>query len=177
MTISRIYKIINDVDELVYIGSTTCELSKRMAQHRRDMRKANKTSKLYDHMRANGVEHYKILLIREYTDISKDRLRNREDKYINRYDSAKNGLNTYEMGGYYCIHNKLKRYCMSCNGSSMCNHGRPSASAGGPSGGRIKKICIICNPSTCYRCGKIYGGKRGVTQHQKRCIVLIPLTE
>ncbi len=116
-------------------------------------------------MRANGVEHYKILLIREYTDISKDRLRNREDKYINRYDSAKNGLNTYEMGGYYCIHNKLKRYCMSCNGSSMCNHGK------------IKINCKICNPSTCYRCGKIYGGKRGVTQHQKRCIVLIPLTE
>ena len=90
MSISRVYKIINDVDELVYIGSTTCELSKRMAQHRRDMRKANKTSKLYDgrarasrgsalsdHMRANGVEHYKILLIKEYTDISKERLNNR----------------------------------------------------------------------------------------------------
>ena len=37
MSISRVYKIINDVDELVYIGSTTCELSKRMAEHRRDM--------------------------------------------------------------------------------------------------------------------------------------------
>ena len=56
------------------------ELSKRMAQHRKDMRKlqANRTSKLYDHMRTNGVEHYKILLIKEYTDISKDRLQKRE---------------------------------------------------------------------------------------------------
>ena len=101
MSISRVYKIINDVDELVYIGSTTCELSKRMAQHRKDMRKANRTSKLYDgrrpvpsrgsalsdHMRTNGVEHYKILLIKEYTDISKDRLQKREHKYIKRYDS------------------------------------------------------------------------------------------
>ena len=157
MSISRIYKIINDVDELVYIGSTTCELSKRMAQHRKDMRKANRTSKLYDHMRANGVEHYKILLIKEYTDISKERLNNREHKYIKRYDSVKNGLNTYEMGGYYCIHNKLKRYCMSCNGSSLCSHGR------------IKRICVKCTPYTCDRCQKTYGGKSGLIQHLKRC--------
>ena len=159
MSISRIYKIINDVDELVYIGSTTCELSKRMAQHRRDMRKAHKTSKLYDHMRANGVEHYKILLIKEYTDISKERLNSREHKYIKRYDSVKNGLNTYEMGGYYCIHNMLKRYCMACNGSSMCSHSK------------IKRFCKVCNPATCDRCGKTYAGKQSLIRHQKKCSV------
>ena len=170
MTISRIYKIINDVDELVYIGSTTCELSKRMAQHRKDMRKANRTSKLYDgrarasrgsalsdHMRANGVEHYKILLIKEYTDISKERLNNREHKYIKRYDSVKNGLNTYEMGGHYCIHNMLKRYCMVCNGSSMCSHSK------------IKRFCKVCNPATCDRCGKTYAGKQTLKTHQIKC--------
>ena len=167
MSISRVYKIINDVDELVYIGSTTCELSKRMAEHRRDMRKAKKTSKLYDHMRPNGVEHYKILLIKEYTDISKDRLQKREHKYIKRYDSARNGLNTYEMGGYYCIHNMMKRYCMSCNGSSMCAHGR------------ITRLCVKCTPYTCDSCNNTYGGKQGLIQHQKRCnvLILIPLTE
>ena len=159
MSISRVYKIINDVDELVYIGSTTCELSKRMAQHRKDMRKANRTSKLYDHMRANGVEHYKILLIKEYTDISKDRLRNREDKYIKRYNSVKNGLNTNEMGGYYCIHDKLKRYCTTCHGSSMCSHGR------------IKRVCVKCTPYTCDRCNNTYGGKQSLIRHQKKCSV------
>ena len=116
-------------------------------------------------MIANGVEHYKILLIKEYTDISKERLNKREHKYIKRYDSVKNGLNTYEMGGYYCIHNMLKRYCMACNGSSMCSHGK------------IKINCVECSPVTCYRCGKTYGGKKGLTQHQKRCIILMPLTE
>ena len=116
-------------------------------------------------MRSNGVEHYKILLIKEYTDISKDRLQKREHKYIKRYDSVKNGLNTYEMGGYYCIHNMMKRYCMSCNGSSMCAHGR------------ITRLCAKCTPYTCDRCNNAYEGKQGLIQHQKRCNVLIPLTE
>ena len=38
MSILRIYKIINDTDDLVYIGSTTCAISKRMSEHRRNMR-------------------------------------------------------------------------------------------------------------------------------------------
>ena len=131
MSISRIYKIINDVDELIYIGSTTCELSKRMSEHRRNSKRGG-PSKLYDHMRSNGVEHYKILLIKEYTDISKERLHNREEKYIKRYDSIKNGLNTNSMGGYYCIHDKLKRYCVECEGPAMCIHEK------------VKRTCKDC---------------------------------
>ncbi len=175
MSISRLYKIINDVDELIYIGSTTCQLSKRMAQHRRDMRKANRTSKLYDHMRTNGVEHYKILLIKEYTDISKDRLQKREHKYIKRYDSVKNGLNTYEMGGYSCIHNMMKRYCMSCNGSSMCSHGKIKRTCVECKGSAMcihekeKGKCKICSPSRCDRCGKTYAGKQSLRTHQIKC--------
>ena len=34
MSISRVYKIVNDVDELVYIGSTQQILCKRMTNHR-----------------------------------------------------------------------------------------------------------------------------------------------
>ena len=178
MSISRVYKIINDVDELVYIGSTKCELSKRMAQHRRDMRKANRTSKLYGHMRANGVEHYKILLIKEYTDISKDRLRNREDKSIKRYDSAKNGLNTYEMGGYYCSW-QIERYCTDCEGPAKCIHEKIESTwveckshdicihdklkrycidcegAGICIHEKQKGQCKICSPAPCDRCGGV----------------------
>ena len=36
MNISRVYKIINDCDDLVYIGSTTQILCKRMSNHRDD---------------------------------------------------------------------------------------------------------------------------------------------
>ena len=81
MSISRIYRIINNIDDLVYIGSTTCEISKRMSEHRRNMRQAIRTSKLYNHMRAHGVQHFKIVCVREYTDISKERLHNRGKIY------------------------------------------------------------------------------------------------
>ena len=159
------------------------------------MRKAKKTSKLYDHMRTNGVEHYKILLIKEYTDISKDRLQKREHKYIKRYDSVKNGLNTYEMGGYYCIHNMMKRYCMSCNGSSMCSHGKIKRTCVECKGGaicihdkvkyncieckgggicmhnKIKTFCKLCSPATCNRCNKTYAGKQSLKTHQIKCSI------
>ena len=103
MSILTVYKIINDIDEKVYIGSTCSKISKRMTEHRRNA-KEGRTSKLYQYMRALGVQHFKIVCIREYTDISKERLHNREEKYIKRYDSIKNGLNMHLMGGYYCIH-------------------------------------------------------------------------
>ena len=83
-------------------------------------------------MRAIGVQHFKIVCIREYTDISKERLHNREEKYIKRYDSIKNGLNMHSMGGYYCIHDKLKRYCIDCEGPAMCIHKK------------IKRTCVEC---------------------------------
>jgi len=41
MSISTVYKIINDIDEKVYVGSTTCAISKRMSEHRRNSRQAS----------------------------------------------------------------------------------------------------------------------------------------
>ena len=43
-------------------------------------------------MREIGVEHFKILCIKQYTDISKERLRTKEEKYINRYDAIQNHI-------------------------------------------------------------------------------------
>ncbi len=48
-------------------------------------------------MREIGVEHFKILCIKQYTDISKERLRTKEQKYINRYDAINNGLYIHEL--------------------------------------------------------------------------------
>ena len=71
MSISTVYKLINDVDDKVYVGSTCSKISRRMTEHRRNSRQAIRTSKLYNHMRALGVQHFKIVCVREYTDISK----------------------------------------------------------------------------------------------------------
>ena len=70
MSISTVYKLINDVDDKVYIGSTTSKISKRMTEHRKSAREG-RTSKLYQYMRAIGVQHFKIVCVREYTDTSK----------------------------------------------------------------------------------------------------------
>ena len=35
MSISRVYKILNDIDDLVYIGSTQQLLCRRMTEHRK----------------------------------------------------------------------------------------------------------------------------------------------
>ena len=88
MNISRVYKIVNDIDELVYIGSTQQILCRRMTEHRK-LALQGCERKLYNHMRDIGSEHFKIMCVREYKDISKERLRYKEDKYIKRF-----GINT-----------------------------------------------------------------------------------
>ena len=93
MSISRVYKIVNDIDELVYIGSTKQILCRRMTEHRKLALKGSNI-KLYCHMRQVGAEHFKILCVREYKDISKERLKYKEDKYIKRFDTVVKGLNS-----------------------------------------------------------------------------------
>lgn len=74
----NIYAIVNDVDDMVYIGSTTTELWHRMSQHRADARRGEK-SPLYNLMREYGVEHFKITLIKKST---KENLRQDEEDVI-----------------------------------------------------------------------------------------------
>lgn len=63
----NVYKIVNDIDDSVYVGSTTTELWHRMSQHRADARKGQK-SPLYDLMREYGAEHFKIELVKRSTE-------------------------------------------------------------------------------------------------------------
>ena len=125
MSISRVYKIVNDVDDLVYIGSTKQILCKRMANHRHEAT-SGKTGerKLHHHMRYIGFENFRILLVREYKDISKDRLKYKEDKYIKRFDTVRNGLNSYYAFGHKCEHNIKRWACIECKGSGTCQHNK-----------------------------------------------------
>ena len=123
MSISRVYKIVNDIDELVYIGSTQQILCRRMTEHRKTA-KYGREAKLYIHMRQLGVEHFNILLVREYKDISKERLKQKEDKYIKRFDTVRNGLNSNYAFGKICEHNCKRYICKECKGSGICEHGK-----------------------------------------------------
>ena len=84
---SRVYKIVNDIDDLVYIGSTKQILCRRMTEHRKLALKGGER-KLYTHMREIGAEHFKILYVRENKDISKERLKYKEEKFIKRFDTV-----------------------------------------------------------------------------------------
>jgi hypothetical protein len=192
---SYVYKITNDLNEMVYIGTTTRPLCKRISDHRYNAIRRGNTSKLYEYMREIGVERFKIVCVREYKDISKERLKSKEEKYIRRYDSIKNGLNMHSMGGYNCIHDKLKRYCIECDGSSMCIHKKIKRTCVDCKGRAIcirdkvkykcveckgstlcihqkqKSQCKICSPAVCDNCNKTYAGKRYLKTHQTKCKV------
>lgn len=62
----NVYRIVNDIDDMVYIGSTTTELWHRMSQHRAEAKKGAK-SDLYDLMRKHGIEHFQIKLVKKST--------------------------------------------------------------------------------------------------------------
>ena len=80
---AKIYQIINDVSDDVYIGATCQPLSKRMAEHRISMKsKRDKHIKLYQKMAEIGVEHFRIELIKETPCENIEQLRAIEGKYI-----------------------------------------------------------------------------------------------
>ena len=75
----KIYKVINTVDEKVYIGSTFQKnLSSRMGNHRTKARMEEKGSMLYSHMRAIGIDHFNIVLIKKVIVEDKDELEKEE---------------------------------------------------------------------------------------------------
>lgn len=59
----NVYKIVNDVDDKVYVGSTTTELWHRFSQHKADALKGC-SSPLYDLMRQYGTKHFQIVRVK-----------------------------------------------------------------------------------------------------------------
>ena len=80
---ARIYQIRNNVDDDVYVGSTTQTLCKRMAKHRVDMHSKTKLHRpLYIKMKEYGVDCFYIELIEECPCENKEQLRRREGHFI-----------------------------------------------------------------------------------------------
>jgi len=120
---SKIYRIINDVDDKIYIGSTVSELRKRFDDHKRmSINTAGSTkSKLYNIMYEIGIDHFKIVLVEDYKCENKDQLNAREQYWIEFYNTIKNGYNQisaktdkaksivydYKNGKIYKITNKV----------------------------------------------------------------------
>jgi hypothetical protein len=145
----RIYKITNDVNDLIYIGSTTQTLSRRMAGHRKRA-KIGCTSCIYKAMWDIGIDHFICVLLREVTDVNKEHLRAYENGYITRLDTVKNGYNGRYEVGHICEHERQRTHCKDCSGS-FCEHGKQRSKCKECGGG---SVCVHKRiRSKCKECG------------------------
>ena len=87
---SKIYKITNDVDDFIYIGSTTQRLlSDRMWKHSSssmDPKVSNYNSRLYQHMREVGQFNFNMELVECYPCECKMELVQREQEWMDKYE-------------------------------------------------------------------------------------------
>jgi group I intron endonuclease len=82
---AKIYKIVNDVNDDIYIGSTTRSLKIRMSSHIKDCLDKESTSenrKLFKAFREFGRDSFNIVLIENYECESRLELRQKEQEYI-----------------------------------------------------------------------------------------------
>ena len=79
--LGKIYIIKNNVNNMMYIGSTIRTLETRMKQHIRDMAKYT-NFKLYKAMNQFKADNFYINLLEEFQYIDIKELRKQEGKYI-----------------------------------------------------------------------------------------------
>ena len=89
-----IYKIINDINQKIYIGKTEFSLEKRFKEHCQDaFKQSTENRPLYNAMKKYGIEHFHIELIEET-----NKPEEREIYWIEQYRSFKYGYNA-TLGG------------------------------------------------------------------------------
>ena len=81
---AKIYKIYNNIDDEIYVGSTCSSLSVRMARHRYSVNEnKNKNGYLYQKMREIGMNNFFIELLQDYPDCQNiEQLRRKEGEFI-----------------------------------------------------------------------------------------------
>lgn len=95
-----IYKIINDVNDKIYIGQTINTIEYRFKCHINEANQTIHQSKFHLALSKIGAEHFKIELIEECPN---EELNDREEYWIKFYDSVNQGYNT-TWGGSYGLH-------------------------------------------------------------------------
>ena len=78
----KIYCIRNNINDEVYVGSTTQSLSKRMVKHRSDAKCRNKDLTIYKTMNELGIDNFYIELIEEHPCENKEQLGKKESEFI-----------------------------------------------------------------------------------------------
>ena len=76
----KIYKIVNSIDKLIYVGSTIQPLNIRFSKHKSDAKRYPER-KIYKHFAKLGIDHFKIILIKLYPCAGKLELDIEEERY------------------------------------------------------------------------------------------------
>jgi group I intron endonuclease len=83
----KVYKVVNDVNDTIYVGSTAQQrLSLRMRDHRHNS--MTRSSKFYSAMNEIGAHHFSIILICTYPCATKDELESKEHEIIKALQKA-----------------------------------------------------------------------------------------
>ena len=104
---AKIYKITNDYNDDIYIGSTCDTLIKRYIKHKSKMKTEN--TKLYIFMNKIGIERFRIELIENYPCEDKYQLLQRESYWIREIGTLNDRLSyvsTDERKLYMNLYNK-----------------------------------------------------------------------
>ena len=83
-----IYKIINDINDKVYVGQTMNTIQQRWTIHKQMSKTYSNI--IYKAIRKYGIEHFSIVIIEECDN---NQLDERERYWIEYYDSYENGYN------------------------------------------------------------------------------------
>lgn len=105
----KIYRIVNSVNDSVYIGSTQTSLRERFWHHRWDARNKNQKSKFYQFMYDIGVELFSMILIEEMDVYSRTELLQIEEYHINQFKTANPELSVNTIRAYATKENTRQR--------------------------------------------------------------------
>lgn len=107
----KIYRLVNNVDDEVYVGSTVQTLAKRKGGHKTDARRCP-DFKVYKHLNNIGWDNVEIVLIENYSCNCKDELKARERYWIDEIKPSLNKIVPLRTFKEYYVDNqdKLKEY-------------------------------------------------------------------
>lgn len=94
-----IYKIVNDINNKIYIGQTTSSLKERISNYKKEYKYDKRHRPILDAMKKYGMEHFSFEIVEDNIQI-KEELDIKEKYYIKYYHSLckENGYNI-ELGG------------------------------------------------------------------------------
>ena len=69
---TKIYKVVNDVDDATFFGYTSMSLPSRLASLKKESSNLSCRGAVYEHMRTIGKEHFKLMLVETFPCKSKD---------------------------------------------------------------------------------------------------------